>query len=182
MRHAYKTWTHLLTVTNVAFDSLHLIVFRGQQSLFIPTTMFINLNNNFVLNIFVLASIYTTLGVWSSENSNDVVFQFPDYDYKETAKNVNSKNFIDFSIALMFIAQNCFVICILLGVNLQGIWIGLWTEQTMWDSNICLSNPMCERMYFTIVLFGNLWIRWGKEYHLKLEQFVFHVNSSGLNV
>jgi len=49
--------------------------------------MLINISSNFFLRIFVLAAVYSAFGMCSSENYNNAVFLFPDYDYKETAKN-----------------------------------------------------------------------------------------------
>lgn len=55
--------------------------------------MLIMLSNNLVFKIFVFIAFCSDFGVWSSDSANNVAFQFPDYDYKETAKNVSDELF-----------------------------------------------------------------------------------------
>lgn len=53
--------------------------------------------NTVVLNIYIVAFVISmAAGIFCVENSDNVIFNFPEYDYKETSKNV-SVRFIDFS-------------------------------------------------------------------------------------
>lgn len=46
------------------------------------------MGQNIVYNVFISVILFVIIGVFCVENTNNAVFQFPEYDYKETAKNV----------------------------------------------------------------------------------------------
>lgn len=114
------------------------------------------LNKSKMKNYLVFIGFLISLGFL-----NCLAIEFPEFDYKDTTKNV--ENQIAFNIrslqnTMWFNVDNFHFP----GAALQGIWIGLWANRSMlWDREWHIrENEMYNGMCFTILLSRNIQIRW----------------------
>lgn len=83
--------------------------------------------NIFPIPLLLFVIGYAVLAILAERNV-DVIFQFPEYDYKESSKNVRDYWFIP-TFALSPFLSN--LIVWIVGIIISWVRVGLWPEQKM---------------------------------------------------
>lgn len=107
---------------------------------------------NLLIKVLLSLLIMHTI-VYCSKSSGEV-FQFPEFDYKETSKNVCTIYwfFSDFDIH--------YILAFTTGTFIRRVWISMWTK--LWVHNFWLStNEVHSRMHIAVLLSGYISIRRG---------------------